>query len=42
MLVRAGVDPEMLQRTPLASLPFQGAMIKNESDLDRLASTATG
>jgi len=37
MLIRAGVSPDLLNNTPLASLPFQGALIKNESDLDRLA-----
>lgn len=40
MLVRAGVDPQLLEHTPLSALPFQGALIKNESDLDRLAAAA--
>jgi MoxR-like ATPase len=42
MLIRAGVEPDLLNNTPLASLPFQGALIKNESDLDRLAASAAG
>lgn len=36
MLLHAGVDPRKLRATPLAGLPFKGALIKNENDLARV------
>jgi len=38
MLLRAGVKHEQLASAALAELPFPGTLIKNESDLKRLAS----
>ncbi|MGE0593583.1 MAG: AAA family ATPase [Vicinamibacterales bacterium] len=32
VLVAAGVDPDALDRTPLAALPFRGALAKTEQD----------
>jgi|SRR5947209_9209124 len=41
MLTRAGVDADWLLKAALSELPFAGALIKNESDANRLA-THTG
>lgn len=40
MLIRAGVDAEWLLKAALKELPFSGALIKNESDSDRIATHA--
>jgi MoxR-like ATPase len=40
VLVRAGVQPEKLETTPLAELPFLGALIKNQRDRETVAKSA--
>jgi MoxR-like ATPase len=40
VLVRAGVPFEELKQLPLSEVPFVGTLIKNKSDLDRLAPSA--
>jgi len=40
MLIRAGVKAEWLLKAALRELPFSGALIKNESDSDRVATHA--
>jgi MoxR-like ATPase len=40
ILVRAGVPLERLQQLPLSEVPFVGTLVKNKSDLDRIAPSA--
>ncbi|HYC88088.1 MAG TPA: MoxR family ATPase [Thermoanaerobaculia bacterium] len=40
MLLRAGVDPQKLRESPLAEIPYIGALLKNKSDLDTVRKSA--